>query len=312
MRRRAAAGSRSCGASRAIASQSSIRRSRSSRTRPSPSDDLIRRGRRLLRHRAGEHRAAWSSPSASAPRACPARSPLRLADALREAGVELVPTNGFFDDRRRRKSRARSSRASAARRVPGRRAWPRSQSCSRGRSRAKAGASSTASRSPASCFAQLRSRPSTAAACRGDDLIVARRPAGGRRPRHRFGPGRERRHLVCDLFPRDIESGCFAGHDADVRGRNARSRRSRHGTSRRGRRSSSRAGSIRPGANGVTLSRRRLRLLRGASATRRGSRSRRAPCCARASTTPRPRRRARGPRGTVAREGGSRARTSAT
>ena len=135
--------------------------------------------------------------------------PLRVADALREAGIELVPDQPFFDLRRRRKTDReldgirRATRAGEA----GLRAiaelLARSEHGDDGRTVDGEPLTSELLRAAAdAAFAEL--------GCRGDDAIVAHgaQAADG----HHQGAGQLANDdvIVCDLFPRDLESACFS------------------------------------------------------------------------------------------------------
>jgi Xaa-Pro aminopeptidase len=135
--------------------------------------------------------------------------PLKHADALRAAGIELVPDGRFFDDRRRRKTEPelegirRATRAAEAGMTTIASLLARSEPGDGGR---------VIDDEPLTCEL-LRSAATAAFAevgCRGDDLIVAHgaQAADG----HATGSGRVTNddHLVCDLFPYDIDSACFS------------------------------------------------------------------------------------------------------
>ena len=139
----------------------------------------------------------------------PAEFPVRFADALRDAGVELVVDQRLFDDRRRRKTAfelegiRRASRAAEAGTAAIAALLARSEPGDGGR---------VVDDEPLTCEA-LRAAAIAAfatAGCRGDDLVAAAgaQAADG----HAVGSGRVANDdtIVCDLFPRDIESGCFA------------------------------------------------------------------------------------------------------
>jgi Xaa-Pro aminopeptidase len=139
----------------------------------------------------------------------PEAFPIGIADRLRAAGVELVVDPRFFADRRRRKTpleiegiRIASAAADAA---------------------SAAIASLLAASEPGDGGRVVRGDPLTVEllkqaaqravelhGCRADDLIVAHGPqaADGHDP----GSGRVANddHLVCDVFPRHVESGCFS------------------------------------------------------------------------------------------------------
>jgi Xaa-Pro aminopeptidase len=139
----------------------------------------------------------------------PARFPLRQADALREAGIELVPDQRFFDDRRRRKTEhelegiRRATRAAEAGMSVVAALLARSEPGDEGR---------VVDGEPLTCelLRTAAMRAFADAGCRGDDLIVAHgtQAADG----HDTGSGRVGNddHLVCDLFPYDVESACFS------------------------------------------------------------------------------------------------------
>jgi Xaa-Pro aminopeptidase len=135
--------------------------------------------------------------------------PLKHADALRAAGIELVPDGRFFDDRRRRKTEPelegirRATRAAEAGMTTIASLLARSEPGDGGR---------VIDDEPLTCEL-LRSAATAAFAevgCRGDDLIVAHgaQAADG----HATGSGRVTNddHLVCDLYPYDIDSACFS------------------------------------------------------------------------------------------------------
>jgi Xaa-Pro aminopeptidase len=139
----------------------------------------------------------------------PAAFPLQVADALRAAGIELVPDQGLFDLRRRRKTRLeldgirRATRAGEA----GMRAiaelLARSEAGDGGRVVDGEPLTSELLRAAAeAAFAEL--------GCRGDDAIVAHgaQAADG----HHQGSGRLANDdvIVCDLFPRELESTCYS------------------------------------------------------------------------------------------------------
>jgi Xaa-Pro aminopeptidase len=139
----------------------------------------------------------------------PGAFPLRYADALRAAGIELVPDQRFFDDRRRQKTDPelegirRATRAAEAGMATIASLLARSEPGDGGR---------LVDGEPLTC--ELLRHAATAVlaeeGCRGDDLIVAHgsQAADG----HHTGAGRVANddHLVCDLFPYDIESACFS------------------------------------------------------------------------------------------------------
>jgi len=139
----------------------------------------------------------------------PAEFPVRFADALREAGVELVVDQRLFDDRRRRKTPFeleginRASRAAEAGTAAIATLLAGSEPGEGGR---------VVDGEPLTCEA-LRAAAIAAfaaAGCRGDDLIAAAGPQSA--DGHAVGSGRIANDdvIVCDLFPRDNESRCFA------------------------------------------------------------------------------------------------------
>ena len=139
----------------------------------------------------------------------PGDFPLRFADALRAAGVELVVDQRLFDDRRRRKTAFelegihRASRAAEAGTAAIAGLLARSEPGDGGR---------VLDGEPLTCEALREAAIAVfgAAGCRGDDLIAAAgtQSADG----HAVGSGRIANAdvIVCDLFPQDLESGCFA------------------------------------------------------------------------------------------------------
>jgi Xaa-Pro aminopeptidase len=135
--------------------------------------------------------------------------PLRIADALRAAGIELVTDQGLFDLRRRRKTELeldgirRATRAAEAGMRTLAELLARSEPGDGGRTIDGEPLTSELLRAAAEvAFAEL--------GCRGDDMIVAHgaQTADG----HHQGSGRVANDdvLVCDLFPRDLESTCFS------------------------------------------------------------------------------------------------------
>ena len=173
-----------------------------------PSDELIRSGMDI--YEIAPTLAVRMVESLGVTRAVvPTRFPLKHADALRAAGIELLPDGRFFDDRRRRKTQPelegirRATRAAEAGMTTIASLLARSEPGDGGR---------LVDDEPLTCEL-LRSAATAAfaeAGCRGDDLIVAHgaQAAEG----HATGSGRVANddHLVCDLFPYDIESACFS------------------------------------------------------------------------------------------------------
>jgi Xaa-Pro aminopeptidase len=139
----------------------------------------------------------------------PSAFPLQIADALRAAGVELVPDQRFFDVRRRRKTQPeldgirRASRAAEAGQAAIASLLARSEPGEGGRVVDGEPLTSELLRAAAEeAFA--------AHGCRGDDAIVAHGPQAA--DGHHIGEGRVANDdvLVCDLFPLDLESACFS------------------------------------------------------------------------------------------------------
>lgn len=139
----------------------------------------------------------------------PAGFPLRVADELRAAGVELIVDQRLFDDRRRRKTAFElagiriASRANDAAMSAIAAALARSEAGDGGRS---------LDGEPLTC--ELLKTFANAAfereGCRSDVLIVARgrQAADG----HDAGSGRIANDdvVLCDLFPMHVESHCFS------------------------------------------------------------------------------------------------------
>jgi Xaa-Pro aminopeptidase len=139
----------------------------------------------------------------------PAAFPLRHADALRAAGVELLADQRLFDDRRRLKTSfeldgiTRASRAAEAGMTAIAVVLARSEPGDGGR---------VVDDEPLTCemLREAAMAAFGAAGARGDDLIAAHgaQSADG----HAHGSGRVANDdvIVCDLFPRDVESGCYS------------------------------------------------------------------------------------------------------
>lgn len=139
----------------------------------------------------------------------PQTFPVGIADALRADGVELRVDQGFFDDRRRAKSPHHlegirvAQRAAEAGMAAVADALRRSEPGEGGR---------VVDREPLTC--ELLKRLATDVfgelGCRGDDLVVAHgaQAANG----HDSGSGRVGNDdvVLCDFFPRHVESACFA------------------------------------------------------------------------------------------------------
>ena len=188
----AAVGSPSSGASKATGSPRSTPGSRSSRSRRSRLDDLIRDGVDLYEMPAIQSvrvaRALGLREAvvpASFPRASCGRAPGRRRRADGRPAVLRRPAAEQVRDGAR-------VRAAGNARVPRRACW-RSRSVSRAPSRATADAPLDGE--PLTCELLRAAATSVFAShgCRGDDLIVGARRAGCRRARPRLGPPRERR-----------------------------------------------------------------------------------------------------------------------
>jgi Xaa-Pro aminopeptidase len=173
-----------------------------------PSDELIRSG--VDMYDIGPTLTARMVESLGISRALvPAAFPLRHADALRAAGVELVPDQRFFDDRRRRKTEAelegvrRATRAAEAGMAAVAELLARSEPGADGR---------MVDGEPLTCE-RLRAVAMEVFAvegCRGDDVIVAHGPQAA--DGHATGAGRVANddHLVCDFYPLDLETTCYS------------------------------------------------------------------------------------------------------
>ena len=139
----------------------------------------------------------------------PGGFPLRHADALRAAGVELVADPRLFDERRRRKTPfeldgiRRASRAAEAGMAAIASLLARSEPGDGGR---------TVDGEPLTCelLREAAKAAFTAAGARGDDLIAAHGPQSAEGHGHGTGRVENDDVLVCDLFPRDLESACFS------------------------------------------------------------------------------------------------------
>jgi Xaa-Pro aminopeptidase len=139
----------------------------------------------------------------------PGAFPLRFADALRAAGIELVVDQRLFDDRRRQKTPLelegirRASRAAAAGTAAIADLLARSEPGKDGR---------VVDGEPLTCEALREAAIAVfaAAGCRGDDLVAAAGPQSAEGHAVGSGPVANDDVIVCDLFPQDIETGCFA------------------------------------------------------------------------------------------------------
>jgi Xaa-Pro aminopeptidase len=173
-----------------------------------PTDDLLRQGvdfYELAPTNTVRMARALGIERAHVPRAFP----LQHADALRAAGVELVPDQRLFDDRRRRKTPfeldgiQRASRAAEAGMAAIASLLARSEPGDGGR--VVDGEALTCERLRAAAIAAF-----AAAGSRGDDLIAARGPQSAEGHSHGSGRVENDDVLVCDLFPCDLESACFS------------------------------------------------------------------------------------------------------
>jgi Xaa-Pro aminopeptidase len=141
--------------------------------------------------------------------AVPENFPVRIADELRGAGVELVVDQRLFDDRRRRKTAMElegiriASRANDAAMAAIADGLARSEPGDGGR---------TLDGEPLTCelLKTFAAEVFAAQACRGDDMIVARGPQAA--DGHDQGSGRIRNDdiVLCDLFPMHVESHCYS------------------------------------------------------------------------------------------------------
>ena len=302
-----------------------------------------RRRRRRLEHRGRPHRRGRPDDRDRPGRDVPARRPhprrrrllrdlrrrsrVRIARSLglRDAVVPARSRSGtptrsaptassstvdqrLFDDRRRRKTPVELD-GHPRRLARGRGGHaPRSRRCSRARSPATAGASLDGE--PLTCELPPGGRDRRVRRARLPRRRLDRgaRPAGGGRPRPGLRPGRERRRVVCDLFPRHVESGCFSDMtrtftvgtpDPEIvewhalRARGARARRARWSA---------------PGVERRRRPPRRLRVLRGARPADPALEARGDGAPGRLLPRARPRGRARRPRVAEPREDRPRAR----
>jgi Xaa-Pro aminopeptidase len=139
----------------------------------------------------------------------PGTFPLRFADALRAGGIELIVDQRLFDDRRRRKTPLelegirRASRAAEAGTAAIAELLARSEPGDHGR---------VVDGEPLTCEALREAALAVfaAAGCRGDDLIAAAGPQSADGHAVGSGPLANDDVIVCDLFPQDVASGCFA------------------------------------------------------------------------------------------------------
>jgi Xaa-Pro aminopeptidase len=139
----------------------------------------------------------------------PASFPLRHADALRADGVELTVDQRHFDDRRRRKTARQlegiriASRAAEAGMAAIAGLLARSEPADGGR--VADGEPLTSERLRAAAIDVF-----AAHGCSGDDLIAAHGPQAADGHDHGSGRLANDDHVVCDLFPRHVDSGCFS------------------------------------------------------------------------------------------------------
>jgi Xaa-Pro aminopeptidase len=139
----------------------------------------------------------------------PRAFPLQYADALRAAGVELVPDQRFFDLRRRTKTAReregirRASQAAEAGMAAIASLLARSEPGDGGRV-------VDGERLTSELLRGAAEEALAARGCRGDDAIVAHGPQAA--DGHHVGAGRVANDdvLVCDLFPLDLESACYS------------------------------------------------------------------------------------------------------
>ena len=135
--------------------------------------------------------------------------PLRIGDELRRVGIELVADQRHFDDRRRVKSPVELAGIRLAQRAA--EDGIAAIASALRRSEASAGGR-VLDGEPLTCewLRLLATEAFAVRGCRGDDLIVARgaQAADGHDP----GSGQVANDdvVLCDLFPRHVESGCFA------------------------------------------------------------------------------------------------------
>jgi Xaa-Pro aminopeptidase len=173
-----------------------------------PADDLIRAGidyYDVMPTLTVQMVESLGITSARIPRAFP----VQFADRLRAAGVELVPDQRFFDDRRRQKTPAelagieRASRAAESAIATIAEMLARSEPGDAGR--VVDGEPLTAE-----LLKQAANRAFAHEGCRGDDMIVAIGPQSADGHDQGSGPVRNDDVVLCDLFPQDLESSCFS------------------------------------------------------------------------------------------------------
>ena len=139
----------------------------------------------------------------------PGTFPLRHADALRADGVELTVDQRLYDDRRRRKTPVQlegiraASRAAEAGLAAIAELLADSEPGDGGR---------VADGMPLTCERLREAAIAVFAAhgCTGDDLIAAHGPQAADGHDHGSGRLANDDHIVCDLFPRHVDSGLFS------------------------------------------------------------------------------------------------------
>ena len=139
----------------------------------------------------------------------PASFPVRHADVLRADGVELTVDQRHFDDRRRRKAPRQldairlATRAGEAGLAAIAALLARSEPGPGGR--VADGEQLTSERLRATAIDSFAEH-----GCSGDDLIAAHGPQAADGHDHGSGRLANDDHVVCDLFPRHVDSGCFS------------------------------------------------------------------------------------------------------
>ncbi len=139
----------------------------------------------------------------------PASFPVRHADVLRADGVELTVDQRHFDDRRRRKAPRQldairlATRAGEAGLAAIAGLLARSEPGPGGR--VADGEQLTSERLRATAIDSFAEH-----GCSGDDLIAAHGPQAADGHDHGSGRLANDDHVVCDLFPRHVDSGCFS------------------------------------------------------------------------------------------------------
>jgi Xaa-Pro aminopeptidase len=139
----------------------------------------------------------------------PASFPLRHADALRADGVELTVDQRHFDDRRRRKTPQQLD----AVRIASRAAEAGMAAIGALLARSEPGRDGRVADGEPLTSERLRAVAIDAFStygCSGDDLIAAHGPQAADGHDHGSGRLANDDHVVCDLFPRHVDSGCFS------------------------------------------------------------------------------------------------------